>query len=41
MGIEMTRRQAALLLAEAMVGVPMMAAGVRASGAETALGGRR
>jgi hypothetical protein len=38
MGMEMTRRQAALLLAEAMVGVPMMAAGSSASGAKTALG---
>jgi hypothetical protein len=37
MGIEMTRRQAALLLAEALVGAPMMAAGGRASEAETAL----
>jgi hypothetical protein len=37
MGIEMTRRQAALLLAEALVGAPMMAAGARASGAETPL----
>jgi hypothetical protein len=37
MGIEMTRRQAALLLAEALVGAPIMAAGGRASEAETAL----
>jgi hypothetical protein len=37
MGMEMTRRQAALLLAEAMVGVPL-AAGVRASGTEIAWG---
>jgi hypothetical protein len=37
MGTDMTRRQAALLLAEALVGAPMMAAGGRASGAETPL----
>jgi hypothetical protein len=36
MGMEITRRQAALLLVEAMAGVPMMAAGARGSGAETA-----
>ncbi len=34
MGMEMTRRQAALLLAEALVGAPMVASGRRASGAE-------
>jgi hypothetical protein len=36
MGIEMTRRQAALLLAEAIAGVPAIAAGVRVSGVESA-----
>jgi len=37
MGMEMTRRQAALLLAEALVGAPMVATGSSASGANTAI----
>ena len=41
MANEMTRRQAALLLAEAMVGVPMMAAGVSCFGGRNCAGGRR
>jgi hypothetical protein len=35
MGIEMTRRQAAFLLAQALAGAPMIASGARASGAQT------
>jgi hypothetical protein len=37
MGMEITRRQAALLLAEALVGVPMVATGSSASGANATI----